>query len=232
MSVTLTVTKPGSYDRVTTARAASACRTVLVSASWMIRYAVRSTLGASVPGVPSTARSTASPDPRTWSSTVPRSARDIAGAVSSWSAGPRSTPSRRRSSVRAWRAVAAITSTDWAAWAGRPGSSDVAASACTAMRLTWCATTSCSSRAIRVRSAAAARATSLSRSDSARSARLSASWTLACRFRTTTAAPQAPRVVRADTTASYGWVWPGDTWDSMLPITTRRMTTRRTAGRQ
>ena len=85
--------------------------------------------------------------------------------------GPRSTPSSRRSSVRARRAVSPMISTERRACAGLSGSSDVAASACTAIRLTWWATTSCSSRAIRARSAAASRDTTRSSSASARSAR-------------------------------------------------------------
>ena len=83
-------------------------------------------------------------------------------------------PSSRRSSVRACRAVSPIMSTDRAASSGRPGSSEAAASACTAIRLTWCATTSCSSRAIRIRSARRGAGDWRSSSASARSARLSA----------------------------------------------------------
>ena len=67
-----------------------------------------------------------------------------------------------------------MMSTDRRAWAGLSGSSEDAASACTAIRLTWCATTSCSSRAIRARSAAASLVACRSSSASARSARLSA----------------------------------------------------------
>ncbi len=67
-----------------------------------------------------------------------------------------------------------MISTDRRACAGLSGSSEVAASACTAIRLTWCATTSCSSRAILARSAAASLVACRSSSASARSARFCA----------------------------------------------------------
>ncbi len=130
---------------------------------------------ASSAGSPSTARSTASPASLTWASTPSSSLRDGAGGVAGCCPGPRSTPSSRRSSVSACRAVCPMISTERPACSGWPGSSEPAASACTAIRLTWCATTSCSSLAIRARSPAAARATCWSRSDSARSARASVS---------------------------------------------------------
>ncbi len=101
-----------------------------------MRYAVRSTPGDSGPGVPTTSKSTGSPAPRTWSSTSASSPSDADGAVSSRSAGPRSTPSSRRNSVSACRAVSPMMSTADRAWSGRPGSREAAASAWTAIRLT------------------------------------------------------------------------------------------------
>src|SRR5207248_2045175 len=87
--------------------------------------------------------------------------------------------SRGRGLQPGGRAVSPMTSTDRRAWSGRPGSSELAASAWTAIRLTWWATTSCSSRAIRIRSRSAASEDWRSSSASARSARLCAAWTLA-----------------------------------------------------
>jgi hypothetical protein len=84
----------------------------------MMRNAVRSTPGASRAGDPTTSKSTASPAPRTWSSTPSSSASDADGAVSSRSAGLRSTPSRRRSSVRAARAVSLMISAELLARSG------------------------------------------------------------------------------------------------------------------
>ena len=131
------------------------------------------------PGCPRSRNRPAVPCPRTWSSTSPSSPSEAKGAVSSRADGRRSTPRSLRSSVSAWRAVSPMTSTDRRAWSGRPGSSEAAASAWTAIRLTWWATTSCSSRAIRIRSRSAACEDWRSSSASARSARLCAAWTLA-----------------------------------------------------
>ena len=79
------------------------------------------------------------------------------GEAGAWSPSPRSTPSGRRISTRAWRPVAAIASKAPAARAGSVATAARAASACTTIMLTWWATTSCSSRAIRARSEATAR---------------------------------------------------------------------------
>src|SRR5580704_8650035 len=67
-------------------------------------------------------------------------------------ASSRSTPSSRRISVRPARAVSPISSSRRAPAAGIPGVASRAVSACTAIMEIWCATTSCSSRAMRARS--------------------------------------------------------------------------------
>ena len=67
-------------------------------------------------------------------------------------ASSRRTPSSRRISVRPARAVSPISSSRRAPAAGIPGVASRAVSACTAIMEIWCATTSCSSRAIRARS--------------------------------------------------------------------------------
>ncbi len=67
-------------------------------------------------------------------------------------ASSRSTPSSRRISVRPARAVSPISSSRCAPAAGIPGVASRAVSACTAIIEMWCATTSCSSRAMRARS--------------------------------------------------------------------------------
>ena len=72
----------------------------------------------------------------------------------SWScsASSRSTPSRRRISVSPARAVSPIAANRCAPASGRPGVVSRPVSACTAIIEMWCATTSCSSRAILARS--------------------------------------------------------------------------------
>ena len=99
--------------------------------------------------------------------TAPRPGR-AGGEAGAWSPSPRSTPSSRRISTRAWRPVAAIASKAPAARAGSVATATRPASACTTIMLTWWATTSCSSRAIRARSEATARRASSARSRSSR----------------------------------------------------------------
>ena len=50
--------------------------------------------------------------------------------------------------------------------------------------------------------------------------------------RLSTAAYHAARLTKADTVASYGWLWPGESWEMVEPITVRMMVTRRTRGGQ
>jgi hypothetical protein len=111
-----------------------------------------------------------------------------------------------------------MMSTDRCAWAGWPGSSEAAASACTAIRLTWCATTSCNSRAIFPRSAAAAREDWRSSSASARSARLSAAARFARFARLRTPAAPAVRKMKACVMPSYGSLWPGADSETAMPM--------------
>ncbi len=52
------------------------------------------------------------------------------------------------------------------------------------------------------------------------------------RVRLSTAAIHAVRLTKADTAASYGWLWPGESWEMVEPITVRTTVTRRTTGPQ
>ena len=164
---------PGGPRRPSRGRGARA----LVSASCTIRYAVRSMPGGSAASEPETWQVTGRPASRAASISSSRRDRDGTGVSRArsgsgvWSVN-RSTPSRRRSSVIAVRAVDADQVRRRRGGSpGGAGSSAPTASACTAIRLTWCATTSCSSRAIRSRSAAAAPAAASSSAASARAAR-------------------------------------------------------------
>ena len=122
--------------------------------------------------MPSTTSSTRSPARPTCSTRDGTWARPGWGArLGAWSVSPRSTPSSRRISTRAWRPVAAIASKAPAARSGSVATATGPASACTTIMLTWWATTSCSSRAIRARSEATARRASEARSRSSRAAR-------------------------------------------------------------
>ena len=147
-----------------------ACRRALVSASWRMRYAARSTPAGRCPASPSTRRSTASPAAP--SSATSRSASRSRGlgarAGSGWSgtdgAGvlAERAESRLRSSVRVERPTR---------WMARRHSAEGSsadswaspASACTTISETLCATTSCTSRAMRSRCSAAAARASASR---------------------------------------------------------------------
>ena len=116
-------------------------------------------------GSPSVTRSTGSPAARTRATRSGTAAMPGCGSVPWRSVSSRRTPSRRRSSLIATRPVSAIPSNRLAAASSPTASAPAApASACTTTMLTWWATTSCSSRAIRCRScttASAARVLSL-----------------------------------------------------------------------
>ena len=87
----------------------------------------------------------------------PGRSRSGCGAVCGPVVSLRSTPSSRRMSVSASRADAAMATNSAAAGAGTSVSRYGAVSACTAISDMWWATTSCISRAIRVRSSSTAR---------------------------------------------------------------------------
>ena len=158
---------------VTDARPAAAWRSVLVSASWTMRYAVSSAAAPSRNGVPSTARSTGSPVARTRSTSALRSPMPGCGASPAAGSSVRSTPSIARMSVRARRPTSETSVIASAPRAGsaRPTTAAASASVITTDKL--CDTMSCSSLAIRVRSAAAAITACWSRSTSSLRARSS-----------------------------------------------------------
>lgn len=103
----------------------------------------------------------------------------------------RSTPSSRRISASAWRPVIEIVSRAVFAWSGEVSITYAAPSACTTITDTLCATTSCSSRAIRARSAATATLACASRSRSRREARSSSCAKYALRVRIESPSTQA-----------------------------------------
>ena len=136
------------------------------------------------PGPPASARSTA-----VWRG---RRSRGPASAASS-----RSTPSSRRISVSPPRAVSPISPNRRAPASGSPGVVSRPVSASTAIIEMWCATTSCSSRAIRARSPRAVCATSVPASASP-----AAEYVFACRVeRTARPAPAATGTSAASSTA-------------------------------
>ena len=100
---------------------------------------------------------------------------DAAAATSTGPVSPRSVPSSPCSSSTASRALDSIAESDAAAASGSFAITRRAAPACTPMTDTWCATTSCSSRAMRSRSIATACARVRSRSAASSAVRCSSS---------------------------------------------------------
>ena len=105
-----------------------------------------------------------------------------------WSPVSRSTPSMRRSSASDSRPTASIVANTSAALSGSACTISRPAAACTEMTLIECATTSCISRAIRLRSLATARSAAARRSASAAAARRSVSTKIRSRLRMITPA--------------------------------------------
>ena len=140
-------------------RAGPACLMVLVNASCTIRYADRSTLAGSVDGWPSMRRCTSVPAARTWSTSAGTEHSPGCGASCGSSAGSRlTTPSSRRISASEARPVVITFSRAVAVRSGCRRNAAAPPCACTTITdMPW-ATTSCSSRVIRARSAAAASA--------------------------------------------------------------------------
>jgi len=133
--------------------AAPECLITLVSASWATRYAARSSPGSRSRGSPRTSSVTLIPAAVTDSASAGRSASAWAGSRSAGtSSSTRSTPSRARISRSAPRLISSIEVSARAASAGCDSATQPATPACTAIRLRPCATTSCSSLAIRIRS--------------------------------------------------------------------------------
>ncbi|MDQ1037776.1 hypothetical protein QFZ75_004192 [Streptomyces sp. V3I8] len=141
-----------------------ACRSALLSASWTIRYADSSTPGGSGSRSPLTWEITVSPAARVFSTRTPRRSRVGCGA---WGAVPvpgapspygssgfseRSTPRTLRSSVSASRAFCRMPARF--SFSSSEGFSTRCGATWAWMEMTdmWWATTSCSSRAMRLRS--------------------------------------------------------------------------------
>ena len=123
-----------------------------------MRYAASPTgAGTRSSSTGSASRVTGSPARRAASTIAPRSVRSGCGAVCGPVVSLRNTPNSRRMSVSASRADAAMATNSAAAGAGTSVSRYGAVSACTAISDMWWATTSCISRAIRVRSSSTAR---------------------------------------------------------------------------
>ncbi len=171
-----------------------------------MRYAARSTPGLSGTGSPSTRRSTCISAEPTWRTSRSSSERPGCGdRASGWSPSVRSTPKSRRISASASRAVAstAARSRASAAWSG-PSRRRTAWVWMVTTLIEW-DTMSCSSRAIRVRSSAAALAASSSRLRSSCSARARASSVLAVRTRRSWPTAQGPMKNTMPAARSLGW---------------------------
>src|SRR3954447_6008580 len=180
----------GVYAIVTSALRPPECLSALVSPSWTMRYAERSSDRGSVTGSPSTCRRTSRPAARTSFASASRSCRPGPGVSSSRASPSRRAPSRRRISASAVRpACSTLRSAS--------PSFDVAGIRCrtaptwSTITLTAWATTSWSSRAIRARSSAAANRAADSRSRSARNARSSATSLRSARARSAYPTSQA-----------------------------------------
>ena len=145
-----------------------------MSPSCTIRYADRSRPAGRGDGSPSTRRSTVIPAaPTSWSSRS-RSASPGCGISSAVSPSSRIALSRRRISVSAVRPASSTLRSASRSADALSGIRCRTAPTCRTITLTACATTSCSSRAIRARSSATATRAAASRSRSARAARSSA----------------------------------------------------------
>jgi len=153
-----------------------ACRTTLVTASWMMRNAEVSMSAGSGRCCPCHSTSTWTPASAVVAASLPTPARPSAGSTgavmpaSAW----RSAPSIRRSPARVSRLVVSIAARALPASAGWVSMTRLPAPAWIAMMPMLCATMSCSSRAIRSRSAVAACASAWARSASA--------WVWLCRI--------------------------------------------------
>ena len=158
-----TTTPSASQRSVTTARRAAAWRMALVSASCAMRTAASSTWG-SRSGSGSGRRSSMSrPASPTRAAIDRRSTRVGSGARSAASPSVRSTRTVPRMAVSASFAVSAIHPMLSEATSGRVARTRSAACARMMTAVRWWATTSCSSRAMRVRSSATTRWASTAR---------------------------------------------------------------------
>ncbi|MEO6088429.1 MAG: hypothetical protein ABIQ18_35485 [Umezawaea sp.] len=160
-SVTSIRSSPPSTSTTSTQRAGAACRITFVSASCTIRYADRS-IPSGRPATPLIRASTSTPATRARSTSSSTSDNPGVGrrSTASSTVPDRSAPSRCRISASAARLAVSITWRASPASCGRTASTWLATPALTAITPMLWATTSCSSRAIRSRSSATARAVS------------------------------------------------------------------------
>src|SRR5215472_8313891 len=210
------------YCRLISTCAPGACLRALVVASCTMRYADSSSAGGSGAGWPTTRSRTFWPAARARATRSSSWARLGSGSNDAeLSLEGRSTPSSRASSSSATRAVSAIDAST-----GVPGPAGCTArwaSACTAIALTWCVTTSWSSRAIRARSSSAARCRSSSRSRSWRSNRASTSSRYARRVRALSPNRKSPHTARPKVAASRDRM----SWVSTMPSTPPKIASAR-----
>src|SRR5215475_12582629 len=155
-----TRSSPGTYRSRTVARApVPPCLRVLVKASCTSRYTVSCTPAGTSGACPWISSVVSSPADRTSAISASSWARSGTGARAAAGSSPgrwRSTPRSRRVSASARRPVADTLRMTSAARSGELADAAAAASLKVTMTVRWWATTSCISRAIRARSAAAA----------------------------------------------------------------------------
>src|ERR1700729_2924475 len=189
-----TSSSSGQYRTRTSARDAAACLRVLVSASCTMRYADTPIIGGNERSSPSTLTTTASSDSLILAASRGSWLRPGCGARSSRSPACRRNPSRRCNSPTACRLETSIAANAPFALTRSLSITTRAAPAWTPIMLTWWATTSCSSRAIRTRSSNTACSACVAR-DSA---------TSACSARARTARP-ATQATAKSTGMNTSW---------------------------
>ncbi len=146
--------RSSSTEMSTVIAAPGACRALLLSASCTIRYADRPTPAGTSPYLAFNAISVPVARSRSTTSSTPRSSG--CGVVPAASSSARSAPSIRRISVMPSRAIFCSNANSASTSGSRPGNRNEAESARNASTAMWWVTTSCSSRAMRVRSSSAA----------------------------------------------------------------------------
>ena len=171
-STTSIVRRSGAYSSSTLALAGPACLSVFVSDSWITRYAARSAPAGSSRAAPERTTSTGSPAERTVSSSGSSCASPGIGAVDPAWPSSVSTPIKRRISASPARPVSSTWAIASCAAFGSRSMTVLAAPAWTIITLIAWATTSCSSRAMRVRSRVTASRAAVSRSSTKRRRRL------------------------------------------------------------
>src|ERR671914_513023 len=205
----------------------SPCRAALVSASWRMRYAPRSTRGGSGRRSPLIVVVTRRPA-ALCRSTRPSSAASPGGGSTSRVPSGSEASSRRAPTI--WsisptvsRATCSIVSNAWRARAGSRSACRRPIPAWTRITLIACPAESCRSRAIRPRSSAAARRRSRSASRSARSARSSSSAIRSRRSLVRSPASHAPPQTVIPNRISAPRIPPATTCTASMAATTPRV---------